>query len=446
MKKELLLMVFSAVVATAAVLGIVRWLAPGLLGIPSDLQLVQLDTKVPPFFENVFRRDDLSSKDFIIKDPLTRVRARPFYPNTTAMGPNDMLGFRNREIPNVADVVVIGDSQTYGNNASIENNWPGHMKTALSRNSASVYNMSVGGWGSVQYLDMFANATVFQPRAVVIAFYTGNDALESFQMAYGVRTWEALRPDENLTQRDAPKVKFPAPPEEWWKVRFSDGVETIFTPSLRLSSNLDHEAVKAGYEIMADVARRIVRMANPLNVHVLFTIVPTKELVYSNKVRAENLTAPIAYQTLVQRESDNIRTLVDAIKSIPGAEYIDVVRPLQEAARGATMLYPSDTNGHPLSAGYEVIGTTVARYVAKHIPNKPKGLVAQMVDKRKYSLFLVNDEGVWSFKSQDMIEANGWEPGDVPVIEPRDIAGLPRRGFVEVVEKDRFGPGSRDSQ
>jgi lysophospholipase L1-like esterase len=440
MNKELSLTIFSAVVATAVVLGIVRWIAPGLLGIPSDLQLVQLDDKVPPFYENIFRREDLKSTDFIIKDPLTRVRAKPFYPDTTAMGPNDMLGFRNREIRNVVDIVVIGDSQTYGNNASIENNWPGHMKTALRHKNVSVYNMSVGGWGAVQYLDMFANATVFQPRAVVVAFYSGNDALESFQMAYGATTWGGLKPDQTLTQADAPKVKFPSPPEEWWKIRFNDGVETIFTPSLRLSSNLANDAVKAGYDIMADVARRIAKMAKPLNVKVLFTIVPTKELVYSNKVYRENISPTKEYQTLVERESNNIGTLVSAIKSIPDTEYIDVVAPLQRAALGATILYPSDTNGHPLSAGYEVIGTTVARYVAKHIPNQPRGLVAQMVDKRKYSLFLVNDEGVWSFKSQDMIEANGWEPGNVSMIKPRDIVGLAHMGFVEGVDQDRFGP------
>jgi len=439
-RKEYLLVILSAVLAAVAVLGIVRWLAPGLLGVPSDLQLVELDRKVPPFFENIFRREDLKSPDFIIKDPLTRVRAKPFYPDTQSMGPNDMLGFRNREITNVVDIVAIGDSQTYGNNASIENNWPGHMKSALTKKDVSVYNMAVGGWGAVQYLDMFTNATVFEPRVVVVAFYSGNDSLESFQMAYGVPAWSELKPNQKLTKSSAPKVPFPPPPEEWWRVKFSDGIETIFTPALRLSSNMNHVAVDAGYEIMADVARRIAGMSSSRNIKILFTIVPTKELVYAEKVHEENIVSPESYRTLVERELENIEALAAAIRSIPDAEYVDVVSPLQEAALGSTILYPADMNGHPLSAGYELIGATVADHLASHIPGKPAGLFAQMLDKGKYSLLLVNEEGVWRFKSQELIEANGWPPGDVPLIEHRDLIGLVNMGYVEKIDPERFGP------
>lgn len=438
---DLLLLIFSAVLTAAAVLGLVRWFAPGLLGVPSDLQLVGLDRKVPPFFENIFRREDLKSSEFILKDPLTRVRAKPFYPDTMSMGPNDLLGFRNREIPNVVDVVVIGDSQTYGNNASIDDNWPGHMKSALSNKNASVYNMSVGGWGAVQYLDMFTNATAFEPRVVVIAFYSGNDSLESFQMAYGVPAWSALRPNTDLTKSSAPKVQFPPPPEEWWRVQFRDGVETTFTPALRLSSNTNHAAVEAGYEIMADVVRRIAEMSSSRNTRILFTIVPTKELVYARKVSREDLSPPASYQSLVERESEHIAELVAAVASKVNVEYVDVVKPLQEAAMDSQTLYPSSTNGHPISAGYKVIGDTIAKHVFVHLPDKLEGLYAQNLGEDKYSLLLVNEEGVWRFTSAELIEANGWPPGDVPLIESRDLVGLPRMGIVEEIDRARFGPG-----
>ena len=38
-------------------LSIVRWLAPGLLGIPPDLQIVRLAEEKPAFYENVFRAE-----------------------------------------------------------------------------------------------------------------------------------------------------------------------------------------------------------------------------------------------------------------------------------------------------------------------------------------------------------------------------------------------------
>jgi hypothetical protein len=51
MKKDWLLLAASIVLTLGVALGIVRWLAPQLLGITPDLQLVKIDKKVPPFFE-----------------------------------------------------------------------------------------------------------------------------------------------------------------------------------------------------------------------------------------------------------------------------------------------------------------------------------------------------------------------------------------------------------
>jgi hypothetical protein len=57
MKKEWLLLSISVLVTLIAALGIIRWMAPGLLGVPVDLQLVQVDEKLPPFYEGAFRRE-----------------------------------------------------------------------------------------------------------------------------------------------------------------------------------------------------------------------------------------------------------------------------------------------------------------------------------------------------------------------------------------------------
>ncbi len=81
-----------------------------------------------------------------------------------------------------ADIVTIGDSQTFGNNASLENNWPSRLRSELADKRPVLYSMAAGGWGAVRYLDIFMNATVLQPR-VVVAFSTGNDPLDSFQVA-----------------------------------------------------------------------------------------------------------------------------------------------------------------------------------------------------------------------------------------------------------------------
>ena len=76
---ELLLIVLSAKLTLLLAIGILTWLAPGLLGLPSDMILVHSSKVVAPFYEGVFRRQDLESKEFMLKDPITTIRAKPFY-------------------------------------------------------------------------------------------------------------------------------------------------------------------------------------------------------------------------------------------------------------------------------------------------------------------------------------------------------------------------------
>ena len=67
--------------------------------------------------------------------------------------------------------------------------------------------------------------------------------------------------------------------------------------------------VAAGYRIMADVAARIGKLAQANGVKVIFTIIPTKELVYAARVEAEGLDAPADYNHLVASERRRIADL-----------------------------------------------------------------------------------------------------------------------------------------
>ena len=145
MVRNWLLFAVITLATLLAGLGIIRWIAPQLLGIPVDLQMVRVSTEVVPFFDGVFRQEDYDKREpMIISDPYAH-RARPLYEDMETMGPHDILGFRNRRIPNVADIITIGDSQTYGNNVPPEQNWPGQLQASLGCKSPVMYNMSVGG-------------------------------------------------------------------------------------------------------------------------------------------------------------------------------------------------------------------------------------------------------------------------------------------------------------
>ena len=444
MKKEWLMMLGVVAVTLLSAIGLIRWLAPQLLGIPVDLQTVQVNKAVVPFYENVFRLEDYQSNDFILKDPFTNVRAKPLFFSNSTLGPHDILGFRNTGVPNLADVVIIGDSQTYGNNVYLTDNWPHQLKRRLSNKNAMVYSMATGGWGAVQYLEMLRHATVFQPRVVVVAFYTGNDPHESLTMAYSRERWAPVRPDTDVDlNRHPPNVGFPPPESELWKVRFPDGLATTFSPSLRLVSNdTDYETVPAGYEIMHKAARMMTDIAGQADVKLVFTIIPTKELVYAKRIARDRIKPSEAYDKLVSMEKINIEKLAAGLRELPGGEYADVVSPLQSAAMRKTPLYPSNMNGHPVEAGYQVIAEAIFPTVERLLPDPLRGVAAIRQGKDSLQPIFIDKQGVWDFASQEVFTGNGWSFDNIRVVTLRDVAPLPTAGTIGSIDRRRFGPAA----
>ena len=440
MNKNLLLLIASVTASVLLGLGLLRWLAPELFGGSVSLRLVRSSDTVPPFFDNLFRRDDFTTAELLLNDPVAIVRGRPLFPASPSLGPHDLLGFRNTGVPNLVDVLVIGDSQTYGNNAPLARNWPSVMQKVLAGKDASVYAMAVGGWGAVQYLDILSKAMAFLPRVVVVAFYSGNDPLDSFAVAYGDDRWAKLRPDPNLTARDAPKVVSPAPAQEQWTAALPTGLAITFTPNLRLNSNQDHPAVDAGWGVMWRVAEEIERLVAQREVALYFTVVPTKELVYAPLV-GKLPDVPPAYRALLAAEQARIGWLRERIQGLATARYIDTVGPLQAAVLDDPRLYPSQANGHPTAAGYRVIGEAVASVVIDDLPAPRRGLY--LLDTGAgYSLVLISGDGFRSFASEELAEVNGWPPGEYEVVSGRDLGALSLLGVITDVDPGRYGPAA----
>jgi hypothetical protein len=74
-KRDMAIIGINILVLLIVSLLLIKYFAPGLLGLPQDLILVQEDKKVAPFYENVFAHND--SDDYLISDPHTLVRATP---------------------------------------------------------------------------------------------------------------------------------------------------------------------------------------------------------------------------------------------------------------------------------------------------------------------------------------------------------------------------------
>ncbi len=427
MKKEYLLLFLSVVLSLAAVLGLIKWQAPQLLGLPADLQLVQVADERPPFYENIFRSPGWNSDKIILKDPFTRVRARPFYQDIEGYGPNDLLGFRNSYVPTATDIVVIGDSQTYGNNASMQNSWPQQMTDQLGMSGigASVYTMATGGWGAVQYLEMARYALLFKPQMMIVAFYTGNDPMDTFITAYGMERWKFLRPDSNLSAGDAPKSGTSLADEKArWKVKFSDGIRTEFNPALRMVSNQAHPAIDVAYSIMLNVAQQIAELSLEQGIKPVFTIIPTKEYVYQDKISQQGIVEIPAYRSLIEAENKRIKWFTEGLRKITKAEFIDVATPLRDAALMPQPLYPENINGHPLEAGYALLGKFIAEGVSDDLTNNriDDGVLGVMLRevpdgvKVPVGIALKKGNTIRLFESMDLAAKYGWKKGKLRLL------------------------------
>lgn len=439
MKKEWLLLAVIMLATLAGALMILRTFAPTLVGVPVDLQTVQVSTEVVPFFDGVL--PDTRAEGLFIPDPYTGTRLQPLTPEAEGYtGPVDLLGFRNRSVPTIADLITIGDSQTFGSGVPVADTWPAQLTTALPPHT-ELYNVSTNGWGAVQYLYLFNKIVRLRPQVVVVAFSSGTDAVESVRLVYSVKRWAELGSSDKAPKY-APSA-WPPKDKESWHATFADGVSTVFTPKSRLTANhRDYPATAEGYRIMAEVARRIAAKASELGIGVVFTVIPTKELALARKVAESQLTATADYQTLVDHEGQNVRELAEILGSLPHARYVDVVTPLQQAARTSTSLYPTDSNGHPLPIGYRLIARTLAPAVSSMIapPLADGPVVVPHPVTGGDSLLLARGRTLWVVTQPALLRDNGWPVERIPRLPFRRVATYEFGGVLDRVDPARFGP------
>lgn len=454
MRREWLLLFGSVVLTLAVALGVIRVVAPELLGVrvPIDRQVVRLDAALAPFYDGVFDTGPHvpgTEQGDLINDPLTGHRRRALVPeNSLALAernaPFDLLGFRNRSVPVVADVVAIGDSQTVGENATIDRDWPSILRARLGGRAPVVYNMSVGGWGAVQYLYMFDKALRFRPRVVLVAYYTGNDPADALYMAYAFEPWKALR-GQAMRPETAPS-RWPPETADLWPLTFPDGTTTVFTAATRLASNdRRFPGTAEAYRILLETARRMDRAAATAGVGLVVTVIPTKELVFAPKVRQAGIAPPPDYAKLVADEAANVAELADGLRALAHVAYVDMVTPLQQAALAGQRVYLENSDGHPTPVGYRVIAAALAPTVAGFLPDPVRPGLVVVPDPAapgRSDAYLVRYGGTWRFASENVYLKSGWMPNPpgAQVRRERDLAHLPYMGLITAPDPERFGP------
>jgi hypothetical protein len=326
-----------------------------------------------------------------VPDSVLRIRLSP-----GAAG-HDAWGYRNRRVPDSADVVTIGDSQTYGVSAPANESWPAELARATG---LQVYNLALGGYGPVQYHELLSTrARELKPKAVVVGFYYGNDLWDAYTTVYSLPHWAALRrpgwapvPD-SATSVVARQVALG--PVRHWLARHSvlyrlvtysalggiarqlevdatgpttgtldfthpaHGARTRLTPMARLSAlDLRDSTIREGLRLSLDQLNAMANEARATGLRFLVVLIPTKERVYAPWLDRLEQPEDSTLGLLLEQESEAHRQVRRSLEE-HGIQYVDL-EPVLRTAAAIGPIYPENEDGHPTSAGYAVIARAVA--------------------------------------------------------------------------------------
>ncbi len=331
-------------------------------------------------------------------DDVLGVRIRP---NSAG---HDAWGFRNRAVPKQADIVAIGDSQTYGVSALADDSWPAQLERLMRR---KVYNLALGGYSPLQYLSLLQDKALrLSPAIVLVGFYFGNDLAGAYNSVYFNDHWESFRPRDDgaddlhsarqITTFGAQRRSFGAL-RNWLahhsilyrKVVFAvgdlfrflelqkkthnpaltvyqdraRGLKTGFRPMDRfVALNLDDSRVAEGMRICEQAIDQMQEICRGRHIRLIVVLIPTKETVFYPLLReVPDLKNRGTIDKLIQYErlaKDKLCSFLNT-QSIP---YIDALPALREAL-GRKQIYPSNADGHPNKYGYAAIAQAVANYL-----------------------------------------------------------------------------------
>jgi lysophospholipase L1-like esterase len=323
-------------------------------------------------------------------------------------GGHDAWGFRNQIVPTSATIVTIGDSQTYGASAAGRHSWPAILSELTKQR---VYNLSLGGYGPVQYFHLLTSKAVeLRPTFVVVGFYLGNDLLETHELVQNNPHWVQFKrsgvPAPNYAASkpavSAPRIEDPGSffsDMRTWLARRSviynilihsvigefarvaeavfvsgqaegeanvrydkNGIYTGFTPGHRLRAlDLEDPRVREGLLVTLDIFAKMKAYCLEHAIHLLVAMIPTKESVYARYLENDPALENTAIKSLLTNER-KVTAIVKAFFENYGIPYVDLLPQLQEEVT-RLQLYPGNFDGHPNKNGYRVIAENVERYL-----------------------------------------------------------------------------------
>lgn len=330
---------------------------------------------------------------------------------------HDSNGYRNPGVPSSADIVTLGDSQTYGTGVPDGRAWPRVLEASLS---SSVYDMSCPSYGPAHSLLLLDDALRLRPRTVLVTLYAGNDLYDSFQLTYvrGIlprlksrdsgrersirraqetepltrkvdRLVEASREDPGpglpvrrffatrsrlyalakrsfILGRGAVRALSKDPPlpaglERWGG---AGPMKSVLTPAYRLLAlDMDDPRVAEGLDVSLAALLEMHQKVRRAGSRLVVVFVPTKESVMAPSHRSPSAT----FRSLAANEA-RVRSTAEERLRRGGVEYVDTLPVLRAMLSKGVMPYPPSSDGHPNEAGHAALAQAVAGYLSTETP------------------------------------------------------------------------------
>ncbi len=323
-------------------------------------------------------------------------------PEPSAKAGFDRWGFRNRRVPETADIVAVGDSHTFGNTATMEQSWPYVLERLTGR---SVYNMGMGGYGPNQYFYLSeTKALKLKPQILIWGLYMGDDFENAYSITYGLDHWAYLR-HEPVQHVNFDIWEKPLKPN-WqkqvriWLSRHSVIYQLVFHATLggRLQgeaqiknaatlypnvatslivpdknileafrpkgmlSRLDQDspAVREGMRITFVLLKQMDEICRQNHVQFLVVVIPIKETVFADYLE-HSPTIPLSdiFDKLLPNDRLARERTFQFLKEA-NIRYVDVLPALRDAAR-QELYARTAADMHPSKNGYRVIAEAVSQ-------------------------------------------------------------------------------------
>ena len=310
----------------------------------------------------------------------------------------DGWGFRNPTVPRQADVVLVGDSQTYGDGVARGEAYPAVFEAVSGR---STYTLALGGYGPVEYSYLLDQALTLRPRVVVVGLYLGNDVAEAHlsltrahwrelrdpgvaypvvdhaAVAAGGRQNRVVAAGEFL-QRHVLLVGWVghevrmrlrlerAMADMYWREpgapRYDEGRRaTLFTPQFRSRAmDLGDGDIRDGLRVTRLCLRRMRDRAHAASAPLVVFLLHTKEYYYHRYLQARRDPAAAALAPVARLEENLTAEIEGEARTLGVATATDLDDYVAALAQDRR-IFPANADGHPVEDGHRVRGESLWR-------------------------------------------------------------------------------------